>query len=68
VPLAQPQEPPVPACAGCGRAGAPGSGVRLRLCRGCRQVRYCGEECMRQQWPGHRAVCRAAQAAAKQKD
>jgi hypothetical protein len=67
-PPAQQQEPPMPACAGCGRAEAAGSGVRLRPCRGCRRVRYCGEECMRRQWPGHRAACKAAQAAAQQRE
>jgi hypothetical protein len=38
--------------------------VRLRLCRGCRQVRYCGEECMRRHWASHRPACKAAQASA----
>jgi hypothetical protein len=56
---------PAGACAGCGATEAAGSGVRLRLCRGCRRVRYCGEECMRRQWRGHRAACKAAQAAAQ---
>ncbi|KIZ06373.1 hypothetical protein MNEG_1573, partial [Monoraphidium neglectum] len=45
-------------CAECGTGG------RLRLCRGCRAVRYCGEECARRAWKGgHRAECLAAQAA-----
>jgi hypothetical protein len=67
----QEQQPPLPAaappapaaCSGCGAVKAAGSsGVRLRLCRGCRQVRYCGEECMRRHWPEHRCACKAAQA------
>jgi pyruvate/2-oxoglutarate dehydrogenase complex dihydrolipoamide acyltransferase (E2) component len=48
-------------CAECGARG------RLRLCRGCRAVRYCGEECARRAWKGgHRAECLAAQAAGQQ--
>jgi hypothetical protein len=48
-------------CAECG------AGARLRLCRGCRMVRYCGEECARRAWKGgHRAECLAAQAARQQ--
>jgi hypothetical protein len=55
-----------PACIGCGATEAAGSGVRLRLCRGCRRVRFCGEACMTQHWGSHRAACKAAQEAAAQ--
>jgi hypothetical protein len=72
----QGQQPPAhaapalaPACAGCGVTEAAGSGVRLRLCRGCRRVRFCGEACMRRHWASHRPACEAAQeAAAQQRD
>jgi hypothetical protein len=63
LPRAAALQAPAHACAGCGVIEAAGSGVRLRLCRGCRQVRYCGEECMRGHWASHRPACKAAQAA-----
>ncbi|KIZ01352.1 hypothetical protein MNEG_6609 [Monoraphidium neglectum] len=63
LPAATPPEPA--ACASCGAVELAGSGgVRLRLCRGCRQVRYCGEECMRLHWASHRPACKAAQGVA----
>jgi hypothetical protein len=49
-------------CAACGKT--PADGVRLRLCRGCRSVRYCSLACMRSAWPGHRQACQERQAAA----
>jgi hypothetical protein len=49
-------------CAAC--AKTPADGARLRLCRGCRSVRYCSLECMRSAWPGHRQACQERQAAA----
>jgi hypothetical protein len=49
-------------CAAC--AQKPADGARLRLCRGCRSVRYCSLECMRSAWPGHRHACQERQAEA----
>jgi hypothetical protein len=72
-PLTQPQAgvPAAPPAAGAAaaseRCAECGTGGRLRLCRGCRAVRYCGEECARRAWKGgHRAECLAAQAAGQQ--
>ena len=28
------------------------------LCKGCRKKFYCGEECSKEEWPGHRRDCR----------
>jgi hypothetical protein len=69
VPAAAASAPAAPAapaaCANCGKTDA----ARLRLCRGCRLVRFCSQECMRQQWTsaGHKPACKAAQAAAAAK-
>jgi hypothetical protein len=52
-------------CACCGAASGPG--VTLRLCSGCRLVRFCGAACQRQMWPEHKAACKAAAAAAEQR-
>jgi len=46
-------------CACCD--ATPGPGVRLKLCCGCRSVRYCGNACQQRAWPQHKAACRAAQ-------
>ncbi|KAI8473915.1 MAG: hypothetical protein J3K34DRAFT_518623 [Monoraphidium minutum] len=52
------------ACAACGRAAAPG--VQLKLCVGCRSVRYCSEACAKAAWPaGHREECRELKAQRK---
>lgn len=52
-------------CAQCGArpGGTPGC-EKLRLCSGCRKVRYCSEECSRAAWrQGHKGECRKAAAA-----
>ena len=41
-----------------------GNGVKLRLCAGCRGVRYCSDACQRAHWSAHKAACRASAAAA----
>jgi len=57
------EEPPVPYatlrnlarmfyCAHCGDRR-----VRLRLCGGCRRVRFCSHRCQKREWPHHRAHC-----------
>jgi hypothetical protein len=63
-----PESPPAAGAAAAAEQCAEcGAGGRLRLCRGCRAVRYCGEECARRAWKGgHRAKCLAAQAARQQ--
>lgn len=35
--------------------------VRLRQCRGCKQVLYCGIDCQSKAWPDHKAACQARQ-------
>lgn len=55
---APPASPPrVCAAPGCGAVHG------LRLCAGCRSVRYCGEACSRAHWRAHKAKCRRLQAA-----
>lgn len=44
-----------------GRTAAFNRGSRLRLCAGCRGVRYCSEECAKQDWERHRPCCKALQ-------
>ena len=48
----------VRSCDSCGAVG-----VKLRVCSGCRQARYCSQECQARAWPAHRGACRAAQQA-----
>jgi hypothetical protein len=45
------------ACAACSRRGS--RQHKLRLCRGCRAVRYCDADCQRAHWPEHRRDCAA---------
>lgn len=49
----------------CAACATPSSqpGVTLKLCTGCRGVRYCGAECQKAHWRAHKAACRAARAA-----
>ncbi|KAJ7273006.1 hypothetical protein C8J57DRAFT_1596850 [Mycena rebaudengoi] len=35
--------------------------LKLRLCDGCSQVRYCSRRCQRKKWLEHREVCQALQ-------
>lgn len=35
---------------------------RMLLCKGCRRVKYCSENCQRNDWPQHRAYCRKVRA------
>jgi ankyrin repeat protein len=39
-----------PACASAG----------IKKCTGCKEVRYCGQECQLAHWPAHKADCKAA--------
>ena len=36
--------------------------VQTRVCSGCEVARYCGPECQRAAWKGHKGACRALQA------
>jgi hypothetical protein len=50
-------------CAMCGAASGAGGGL-LRLCSGCRSVRYCSQDCYKAGWKGgHRQECAALAAA-----
>lgn len=54
-------------CAGCAKAA--GNGVRLKVCTGCRAAPFCSQECYKAAWKaGHRQECKAAQAAAAERD
>ncbi|GAQ84692.1 hypothetical protein KFL_002010080 [Klebsormidium nitens] len=35
------------------------SGVKLKICAGCRQVRYCSKECQIADFPSHKLVCKS---------
>lgn len=51
----------VPGCAfvGYGNGGKEGS-VSLKLCLGCRSVRYCCKECQLADWKAHKVACKKA--------
>jgi hypothetical protein len=42
----------------CSNPGCAGAG--LKKCTGCKQVRYCGQQCQLAHWPAHKANCKAA--------
>ena len=44
----------LPACVSCGGFG---EGVRLMKCGKCQGPRYCGRECQKRDWAGHKRVC-----------
>lgn len=53
----------VPKCSSCGTAGS--ATLKLKKCTGCRTVQYCGRDCQRKSWPGHKDKCRRHKEAAK---
>ena len=40
-------------CAFCGSTSA-----KLRLCTGCKKVKYCGTKCQRNHWKDHKSACK----------
>ena len=42
-------------CAGCGKEF-----ISTMLCSRCKLARYCGAECQKAHWPGHKKACFAA--------
>ena len=42
-------------CSHCGKQGA--TGVELKRCSKCKQASYCGAECQKGGWKGHKKVC-----------
>eukprot|EP01036_Dinobryon_divergens_P024903 gene24903-33394_t len=42
-------------CGYCGKSSA----EKLRLCSQCKSVAYCGTECQKSAWKGHKAFCKA---------
>ena len=44
----------------CSSLGCSGAG--LKKCTGCKQARYCGEQCQLLHWPAHKSTCKAHQA------
>jgi len=50
-------------CSVCGKAAAP-----LKACSRCRDKQYCGRECQRRDWPGHKKTCNVARVAADAAD
>lgn len=51
-------------CYTCGRGPALEDGAALKLCGGCRKVRFCSVECSKSAWKEHKKECRAWAAAA----
>lgn len=43
-------------CENCGRGKA--EGAVFKNCSRCKKVRYCGQECQKVDWRGHRKVCK----------
>jgi hypothetical protein len=43
-------------CASCGVAGV--DEIKLKKCKGCYLVRYCGVKCQRDHWRHHKRACR----------
>jgi ankyrin repeat protein len=41
------------------------SGTGIKKCTGCKQVRYCGQECQLAHWSTHKAMCKQQNAALK---
>jgi hypothetical protein len=51
----------------CCLEGSSEATVKLQICSGCQGARYCSSACQRAHWKtGHKEVCKAAQAAAKE--
>jgi ankyrin repeat protein len=42
----------------CSNHGCTGAGAKK--CTGCKQVRYCGQQCQLAHWQAHKADCKAA--------
>jgi hypothetical protein len=52
-----------PACRKAGADVVAADGKKgLKLCRGCKAVGFCCEECARLHWPAHKDVCKATSA------
>jgi hypothetical protein len=49
-------------CNNCGRGGTE-NGSELRVCNGCRKVKYCGVQCQKEDWKKHKAACKASRQA-----
>ena len=41
----------------CGTCGKGMHGEKLRVCKKCEKVYYCGKECQKAHWPRHKTVC-----------
>lgn len=44
-------------CATCGKRHGEAGVARLRLCAGCKVVRYCSTDCQLADWPRHEPAC-----------
>jgi hypothetical protein len=47
----------------CSKTGCSGAGIMK--CTGCKQARYCGEECQLAHWQAHKADCKRWRSEAK---
>jgi hypothetical protein len=47
----------------CSNTGCSGAGIMK--CTGCKQARYCGEQCQLAHWKAHKADCKRWSAEAK---
>jgi ankyrin repeat protein len=44
----------------CSLSSRPEDEVRMKLCSGCRKIRYCSVDCSRAHWKEHKGACKAA--------
>ena len=51
-------------CNGCGQ----GASVDVKICSGCRAVKYCDGRCQRKHWKSHKVLCQAIKFLSKQED
>lgn len=47
-------------CASCGLKDGVGEGS-LKRCTGCQSALYCGKECQKKEWRGHKKTCQREQ-------
>ncbi|KAI1381035.1 hypothetical protein F4677DRAFT_462137 [Hypoxylon crocopeplum] len=47
-------------CTNCGEIDGV-AGVEFMVCNGCKRVKYCSEECQRQDWKTHKPVCKPSE-------
>lgn len=49
-------------CAKCGKWDYGGADVALKRCARCLTMYYCSAACQKEDWPDHKAICKALKA------